>query len=126
MSIELRTIEGTCYAFLAHNRWRLHWNRDLHRVRHLLVRTRDRFEAHLRRREIGVGDLCLETEHRRRVALRRLGYHIATEQFHVGIRDTPRRDSVVVGKILPNNGAQFNFIAVAQETRQSQVDQERL
>ena len=81
MSIELRTTKRTCHVFPAHNRWRLHGNRDFHRVRHLLVRTRDRFEAHLHRREIGVGDLCLETEHRRRVAVSRLAGHIATEQL---------------------------------------------
>ena len=37
MSIELRTAEQAGHAFLSYNRWRLHWNRDLHCVRHLLI-----------------------------------------------------------------------------------------
>ena len=72
MRIELRTVERTGHAFLAHNRRRLHRQCDLHRVRHFVVRFRDRFEANLCRDKIDVGDFRLESEYGRRVAMRRI------------------------------------------------------
>ena len=67
--VELRTFERTSRAFLAHNRRRLHRERDLHRVRHFVVGFRDRFKADLCWHEVDVRDFRLETEHRRRVAV---------------------------------------------------------
>ena len=70
MRIELRPIERTGHAFLAHYRRRLHRQRYLHRVRHLSVRFGDRFETNLCRHKIDVCNYGLEPKHRRCLAMR--------------------------------------------------------
>src|SRR5439155_1850033 len=87
---------------------------------------RDGFKADLCRRQFGIADFCLETKYRRRIALRTLACYISTKKLDIGVRDTARRHTVGVGKVLPDHHAQFDFIAVTEKTRQGQIDQERL
>ena len=51
---------------------------------------------------------------------------VAIGQFATRIRHTAHDHVVVLSKVFANDGAQFDFIAIAQKTRQRRIDQERL
>ena len=104
MRIELRAIERTGHAFLAHYRRRLHRQCYLHRVRHLFVRFGDRFEANLCGRKIGICDYGPKPKNRRRVAMRGVRCAVRLQQFHACVRDASHRDLVVIGEIFASNG----------------------
>ena len=70
--------------------------------------------------------LRFESEDGGCIARRGLRGAIAADQFAVGIRHAARSDLLRVGKVLLHDCAQFDFIAIAQKTRQRGVDKQRL
>ena len=126
LRVELRAGERPGHTFLARDRRRLHRQRDLNRVGHFCVRFRHRFETNFCRGKIDIVHLRFESKDGGRIARPGLRGAIAADQFATRIRRAARSDLLRVGKVLLHDCAQFDFIAIAQKTRQRGVDKQRL
>ena len=78
------------------------------------------------RGKIDIGHFRLESEDGWSVAMRGLSRGIGAHQFAARVRDAPHQDLVVIGEVFSRHRPQFDFIAIAQKTRQRRIDQERL